>query len=113
VVEADYRVPFLAHAAMEPVSCTARVREGGCELWLSTQAPTLDAAVAAQLLGIEPSAVQVHPCFVGGGFGRRAGPEHVQEAVLLARVMRRPVKVIWSRGRMCARTTCVPPSTRA
>ena len=97
VLEAEYTVPLMAHACMEPVSCTAEVRDGRCSIWLSTQSVTLDAGFAAEAAGVDASNVTVHNTYMGGAFGRRTGREHITEAVLLAKAAGRPVKVVWSR----------------
>jgi isoquinoline 1-oxidoreductase beta subunit len=98
-LEATYEVPYLAHATMEPLNCTAEVREGACELWVGTQFQTGDQAAAAKICGLEPKQVQVHTTFLGGGFGRRASPDadFVSDAVHLAKATGKPVKVIWTR----------------
>jgi isoquinoline 1-oxidoreductase beta subunit len=98
-VEAEYEVPFLAHAAMEPLNCTAEIREGRCEIWTGTQFQTGDQAAAAKIAGLEPEQVTVHTTFLGGGFGRRATPtsDFVSEAVHLAKATGKPVKVVWTR----------------
>ena len=70
-IEAVYEVPFLAHATMEPMNCTAHVRDGECELWAPTQVPGAAAESVAQALGIPRERVKVHITFIGGGFGRR------------------------------------------
>jgi isoquinoline 1-oxidoreductase beta subunit len=69
--DATFRLPFLAHAAMEPMNCTAHVRKDGCDLWVGTQAPTLTQALIAQLTGLPKDAVRIHNFLLGGGFGRR------------------------------------------
>src|SRR5258705_3174070 len=97
VLEAEFSMPFLSHACMEPVSCTARVDGNEVELWLSTKSPTLDAGHAARAIGIDPSTIIVHNEYQGGDFGRRSGMEHTTEAVLLAKAAGRPVKVVWTR----------------
>ncbi len=98
-VEAEYDVPYLAHAMMEPLNCTAEVRSDACEIWTGTQFQTGDQAAAAQIAGLKPAQVQVHTVFLGGGFGRRANPrsDFVSEAVHLAKATGRPVKVVWTR----------------
>jgi isoquinoline 1-oxidoreductase beta subunit len=99
VVSADYEVPFLAHAAMEPLNCTVRIDSSGCDIWTGTQFQTLDQAVAARLTGLPVEKVRVHTSFLGGGFGRRANPaaDFVAEAVQVAMQAKRPVKVVWTR----------------
>jgi isoquinoline 1-oxidoreductase beta subunit len=98
-LEAEYEVPYLAHAMMEPLNCTAEIRAGACEIWTGTQFQTGDQAAAAKIAGLEPEQVHVHTLFLGGGFGRRATPtsDFVSEAVHLAKASGRPVKVVWTR----------------
>jgi isoquinoline 1-oxidoreductase beta subunit len=97
-VEADYAVPFLAHATMEPQNCTAHVTGNAAELWVPTQNGEAAMASAAHTLGIPPRNVKVHKTMLGGGFGRRgATQDFVPPAVLVAKEVGRPVKVVWSR----------------
>jgi isoquinoline 1-oxidoreductase beta subunit len=96
-LDAVYQLPFLAHAAMEPMNCTVHVRNDGCEIWVGTQVPTLTQAVVAELLGLPKEKVQVHNHLLGGGFGRRLEPDGTLTAVKIARQVDGPVKVIWSR----------------
>jgi isoquinoline 1-oxidoreductase subunit beta len=97
-VEATYEVPYLAHACMEPMNCTARVTDEGCEVWCGTQNPQAAQAGAAKALGIPPARVKVHVQYLGGGFGRRGEADFVTQAVLAAKTTNgRPVKLIWSR----------------
>jgi isoquinoline 1-oxidoreductase subunit beta len=96
---ADYFVPYLAHAAMEPINCTALVRaDGRCEVWVGSQAPTLVKWFAAKAAGIDSDKVTVHTPYLGGGFGRRAEMDVVMQAVMIAAKHRdTPVQLIWSR----------------
>jgi len=96
-LEAIYQVPFLAHAAMEPMNCTVHVRKDGCDIWVGTQAPTLTQAVVAGLLGLPKERVQVHNHLIGGGFGRRLEADGTLTAVKVAQQVDGPVKVVWSR----------------
>lgn len=96
-LEAEYHVPLLAHATLEPINATAAVSAGGCRIWVPTQAPTRARKAAARALGIAPDAVEVTPTHVGGGFGVKGRTDVVVEAALLSRAVGRPVKVIWSR----------------
>ena len=96
-IEAVYEVPFLAHAAMEPVNCTAHFRDSECELWAPTQIPGAAAASVAQALGIPVDRVKVHVTFIGGGFGRRLIQDFAVEAALISREMKAPVQVVWTR----------------
>ncbi len=97
VVEADYYVPFLAHAPMEPPSALARVEDDACEVWACVQDPQTARTVAADLLGLDPEKVTVHVTLLGGAFGRKSKPDFVGEAVLLSKAAGAPVKVTWTR----------------
>jgi isoquinoline 1-oxidoreductase subunit beta len=98
-IEADYEVPFLAHAPMEPLNCTVEIGKDGCEIWTGTQFQGIDQGVVAQILGIKPEQVKIHTQFLGGGFGRRANPhsDFIAEAVQVAKAANKPVKIVWSR----------------
>src|SRR5213594_1039809 len=98
-VEAVYEVPFLHHATMEPMNCTAHVRSdgGGCDVWAPTQNQTRAQEVAAELSGLPKEKVRIHTTLLGGGFGRRLEPDFVSESVRLSKAVGAPVKVIWSR----------------
>ncbi len=97
VVTADYSVPFLAHACLEPMNATARVANGRAEIWAPTQSITLTLWAVAKALGIDESAVTVHPTLLGGGFGRKAESDASVQAALIARAVGAPVQLIWSR----------------
>ena len=96
-VEAVYQTPYLAHAAMEPLNCTAWVRSDGAEVWASTQMQSSARQIAAQKSGLPAEKVQVHTEYMGGGFGRRGGVDYIGEAVEVAKSVDVPVKVTWSR----------------
>jgi isoquinoline 1-oxidoreductase beta subunit len=96
-IEAIYELPFLAHAAMEPMNCTVHVQKNSCEIWVGTQIPTVTQAAVAALLGIPERAVVIHNQYLGGGFGRRLEPDGTLLAVKVGRQVDGPVKVIWSR----------------
>jgi len=96
-VEAVYETPYLAHAAMEPLNCTAHVREDGCEVWASTQIQTAARMIAAKISGFPADKVQVHTLYLGGGFGRRGGADYIGEAVEIAKAVKVPVKLTWTR----------------
>jgi isoquinoline 1-oxidoreductase beta subunit len=97
-IEAVYEVPFQAHAAMEPLSCTAEVRDDSATLWGHTQFPEGTQKAAASVLGLPPSAVEVNTFFLGGAFGRKFEMDYIIEAAQIAKEMRgTPVKLIWSR----------------
>jgi isoquinoline 1-oxidoreductase beta subunit len=97
-IEAEYAVPFLAHATMEPQTCTAHVKPGGVEVWAPSQDVMTTLVTAAVAAGITNDKVTVHPMMLGGGFGRRnAVQDYVREAVLIAKEFAQPVKMVWSR----------------
>ncbi|WP_437965351.1 molybdopterin cofactor-binding domain-containing protein [Sorangium sp. So ce260] len=96
-IEAEYYVPHLAHAAMEPPSAVAKVDANGCEVWAPTQNPQAARTEVARALGVDEGKVTVHVTFLGGGFGRKSKPDYVAEAALLARAMGAPVRVQWTR----------------
>jgi len=96
-LEAVYTVPFLAHAAMEPVNCTAAVRDGRCEVWGPLQDPVGARRLAARVTGLPGEAVTVHMTRAGGGFGRRLTSDFAAEAAFLAKTAGQPVQVVWTR----------------
>jgi isoquinoline 1-oxidoreductase beta subunit len=98
VVEADYEAPYLAHATMEPMNCTAQVTPQRVDVWVGTQNPEGALAAAAEITGVAPENVYVHNCFLGGGFGRRFRNDDVRQAVTVAKALGgRPVQLIWTR----------------
>jgi len=97
-VKAEYRAPFLAHAAMEPVNCTAQVKDGKVTLWASTQSPSFAVAMAAKAAGVSTDNVVLNLMMLGGGFGRRLDVDMIAQAVAIARQADGyPVQMIWSR----------------
>ena len=97
-IEADYAVPFLAHATMEPPNCTAHVFDGRVEVWAPTQHAELALATAADAAGVPRDRVMVHRTTLGGGFGRSGQvQDFVRQAVLIAREAGRPIQLLWSR----------------
>jgi isoquinoline 1-oxidoreductase beta subunit len=97
-IEAAYRAPYEAHATMEPMNCTADIKEGvSAELWVPTQFQTPSQATAAKIAGVSPDKVNVHTTFLGGGFGRRGWSDFVIEACEVSKEMKAPVQVTWSR----------------
>ncbi|MBZ9870444.1 molybdopterin-dependent oxidoreductase [Mesorhizobium sp. BR1-1-9] len=96
-VDAIYQVPFLAHAAMEPMNCTVHLQKDRCDIWVGTQAPTITQSQVAELTGLPKDAIKIHNHLIGGGFGRRLEPDGTILAVKIARHVDGPVKVIWSR----------------
>ena len=96
-IDAVYTVPFLHHATMEPMNCTAHVRTDGCDVWAPTQNQTRAQQVAAEAAGLPIDKVRIHTTLLGGGFGRRLESDFVAEAVRISRAVKAPTKVIWSR----------------
>jgi isoquinoline 1-oxidoreductase subunit beta len=98
-IVAEYDVPYLAHAMMEPLNCVVDLKEDSCEIWTGTQFETVDRANAAKAAGLSPEKVKINTTLLGGGFGRRANPasDFVVEAVQVAKVAKAPVKVVWTR----------------
>ena len=98
-VVAEYSVPYLAHAPMEPLNCTVERTANGCNVWTGTQFQTVDQQRIAAILGLKPEQVSLHTTFLGGGFGRRANiaSDFVVEAAHVAKTLDRPVKVVWTR----------------
>ncbi len=95
--EVNYEVPFLAHATMEPMNCTADVRADRCDVYAPTQAQTSSQSTAAKITGLDTSAVFIHTTFLGGGFGRRFEADFIGEAVEVSKAVGAPAKVTWSR----------------
>jgi len=97
-ITAEYYIPHLPHATMEPPSATARVANGKCEAWAATQSPGTTRTELADKLGLKPEDVTVNVTLLGGGFGRKSKPDYVLEAALLSRETGgAPVKVVWTR----------------
>jgi isoquinoline 1-oxidoreductase beta subunit len=96
-IAAAYFTPFLAHAALEPLACTAHVQKDRCDIWLGTQAPSRAQNWGAQLTGLPLERVFVHTHTIGGAFGRRGEWDFVIEAVEASKAAGRPVKIIWTR----------------
>jgi len=96
-IEAVYEVPYLAHATMEPMNCTAEVRADRVDVWAPTQFQTVSQVTAAKICGLKPEQAFIHTTYLGGGFGRKAGVDFVIEAVETAKAVGQPVKVTWTR----------------
>lgn len=98
-VEAVYVNPMLAHATMEPMNCTVHydAKRGGAEIWVGSQVPARARDDAAKVLGLAPEKVTLHNHLIGGGFGRRLYTDYVVQAAALAKQVKWPLKVVWSR----------------
>jgi isoquinoline 1-oxidoreductase beta subunit len=96
-LEATYAAPFLAHATMKPMNCTARVSADACEVFAPNQGVDFVVRVATSITGLPPERITVHTPYLGGGFGRRFVLDYVAEVVTIAKAVGRPVKLIWTR----------------
>jgi isoquinoline 1-oxidoreductase beta subunit len=97
VVRAEYELPLLAHATLEPQNCTADVRDDGVDLHVPTQVQQIAQAAAAKAAGVDPKLVKVHTTFLGGGFGRRLEVDFIPAAVECSKAVKKPVKLVWTR----------------
>jgi isoquinoline 1-oxidoreductase subunit beta len=96
-ISAEYELPFMAHAPMEPGNCTASYQPSKCELWAPTQVPQDCRDSVAPVIGLDPDQVKVNVTLMGGGFGRRLEHDYAVEAALVSKAISGPVKVIWTR----------------
>ena len=97
--EADFLADHVYHAQMEPLNAVVSVNEAGdaAEVWVGTQSTSGARAAAAEVLGVDFERITLHPCYLGGGFGRRSNSDYVIEAVHLSNAVKRPVKLMWTR----------------
>jgi CO/xanthine dehydrogenase Mo-binding subunit len=96
-ISAEYQLPFMAHAPMEPGNCTAHYQGTRCDLWAPTQVPQDCRDSVATAIGLDPDQVKVNVTLMGGGFGRRLEHDYAVEAALVSKAISAPVKVIWTR----------------
>jgi isoquinoline 1-oxidoreductase subunit beta len=94
---AEYELPFLAHATMEPINTTVHVRPDGCDIWVGTQTPVVAQKHAARITGLPVDKVTLHNHLIGGGFGRRLQADTIEQAVRFAKQVPYPLKIIWTR----------------
>jgi len=97
IIEATYSTSYLAQAPLEPMNCTAMIKNGQCDVWVGTQSQEGAQITAAQYSRLGKNKVNIHSTFLGGGFGRRLESDYVADAVELARFTAKPVQVLWSR----------------
>lgn len=97
IIESDYVVPYLAHACLEPMNCTADARKDAVEIWAGVQNPQQVIDDVAAEMGFDPASITVNNCYLGGGFGRRSQTDYVLEAVAISAEVQTPVQMIWSR----------------
>jgi isoquinoline 1-oxidoreductase beta subunit len=96
-VEQSYKLPYVSHAQVEPINCTAHVEKERCRVWIPTQGQTATQLTASKLTGLPIEKVEVMTLPAGGGFGLRGEQDPVEDSVLLSKTLNRPVKVVWSR----------------
>jgi isoquinoline 1-oxidoreductase beta subunit len=97
IVEAVYEAPHLAHATMEPLNATVHLQADKLEVWLGSQTPMGTIRQAAAASGLKPEQIVIHNCFLGGGFGRRSINDEMRQAILVAKDVGKPVKLVWTR----------------
>ncbi|HUL88335.1 MAG TPA: molybdopterin cofactor-binding domain-containing protein [Pseudolabrys sp.] len=97
IVEAVYEAPHLAHATMEPLNATVNLQADKLDVWLGSQTPMGTIRQAAAASGLKPEQIVIHNCFLGGGFGRRSINDEMRQAILVAKVVGKPVKLVWTR----------------
>ena len=96
-LEATYILPYLYHATLEPMNCTAHVRQDRCDLWVPTQFQSGVLMSAEKITGLKPEQIHIHTTYLGGGFGRRAELDVVEEALQISKATGKPIKLIWTR----------------
>lgn len=96
-LEATYYVPYVAHATMEPMNCTAYFQKDRCEIWAPTQSQTVAQIVGSKVSGLKPENVHINTTLLGCGLGRRANPDFVAQAVIVSKALGKPVKLVWTR----------------
>jgi CO/xanthine dehydrogenase Mo-binding subunit len=96
-IEATYDLPYLAHAALEPINTTIHVRPDGCDIWVGTQVPEIARIVAAEIIGLPPDKIIVRNHVIGGGFGRRLAVDTIEQAARFGIQVGYPLKIIWTR----------------
>ena len=97
ILESTYYSPFQAHATMEPMTCTVYLEKRKCQVWVGTQNPDGVLKTASKISGLKKDQIKVNVTFLGGGFGRRGSNDFVKETVEIAKILKKPVKLTWSR----------------
>ena len=95
--EAIYETPYLSHSPMEPMNATVNLQPDRLDVWVGTQDAELALGAAARASGLKPEQVHIHNAYLGGGFGRRDAHDELAQAIAIAKVVKRPVKLVWSR----------------
>ena len=96
-LDLEYEVPFLAHSTLEPMNCTANVKESSCEVWVPTQNQGMSMDVTKEITGLNNEQIKINTTLLGGGFGRRSETDFVTQAVTISKSLSKPVKVTWMR----------------
>jgi isoquinoline 1-oxidoreductase beta subunit len=96
-IDSTYSLPYLAHACLEPLNCTALVTAKSCEIWAPTQSPMMVMSTAQALTGLPPDKITVHTTFLGGGLGRKFEQDYIAQAIKVSHAMKGPVKTTWPR----------------
>jgi len=109
-IEAEYQLPFMAHAPMEPGNSVAHFRGSNCEIWSPTQVPQDVRDSVATAVGLDPDNVKVNITYIGGGFGRRLEHDYAVEAALVSKAVSGPVQVLWTREDDMRNSTYRPAS---
>jgi isoquinoline 1-oxidoreductase beta subunit len=110
VVRAEYELPMLAHATLEPQNCTADVRADGCDVYVPTQVQGAALAAAQKASGLPADKIRIHTTFLGGGFGRRLDVDFIPAAVEASKAVGKPVKLLWTREDDTTHDTYRPPA---
>jgi isoquinoline 1-oxidoreductase beta subunit len=97
IVEATYEAPHLAHATMEPLNATVSLQADKLDVWVGSQTPMGTIRQAVYASGLKPEQINIHNCFLGGGFGRRSINDEMRQAILVAKQVGKPVKLVWTR----------------
>ena len=97
VLDLEYEVPFLAHAPLEPMNCTANVTDNFCEVWVPTQSQGGCMDAAKEITELDEEQIKIHTTYLGGGFGRRGETDFVKQSLILAKALGKPIKVTWMR----------------
>ena len=97
VLDVEYEMPYLYHATMEPMNCTAHVTSDSCEVWVPTQNQTDTLKAVMEVTDFSEDQIQIHTTLLGGAFGRRSEWDFVTQAVMVSKALRKPVQVVWSR----------------
>lgn len=96
-LDVKYYTPYITHAILEPMSCTAHVQKDKCEIWAPTQSQTITQMVGMHVTGFKPEQIIIHPIYTGGAFGRRTSADYVADAVILSKMTGKPVQVVWTK----------------